>query len=414
MTNKEEIGLCKKIQKNVDILDGPKIAKDKLEGKGEFGYNEENSMNNILKSLHGGERSLVLLKNYQKVYDWVNKHIKDIMKIWTQEFGSKTITLWIFFIELRNHDCIQVNFDFNNVILNVREDGGDYRSQFTCSLINETSPDKRVNIYSKSLNLREPLEKFYNGFMPNLPWRQLKCLSKVYPKFLSDFGPDRDPSLTVELTFEGGVGTYSKLFYDQKDRYRSYSYQPIYADQEKEVCTIIVRPEEGLDIHETIRKIGEMAGCRKEDVRLIGRVDLEVDIETTPFVGGTIAACDFVVKAMRYGGIDNNIVKRYIGGCENIFKIIENSGASSIIKGKGEEAVQNNIDTHLSCIQNIALDNVCTGKNFLIASNEFGFNEDIIYGDTIPIPSNLANAFKDKFIRFKQIQLNKHKGFRSK
>jgi hypothetical protein len=403
MSNKEEIGLWKKPQKSVNILNGAKMAKDKFEGKGEFGYNEDNSINKILKSLYG-EGSLDLLKKYQKVYEWVNNNIKEIVKIWAKEFGSKTITLWIYFIELRKaiHDCIQVKFGFNNVILNVREDGGDYRSYFTCSLINETSPEERVNIHSRSLDFREILEKFNNGFMPNVPWRQLMCLNSVYPKFLSDFGPDRDPHLTVELTFERGIGTYAKLFFDQKDRYRSYSYQPIYADQEREVCTIIVRPEECLDIYRTIRELEEMAGCKSGDARLLGRVDLEVDIETTPFVGGTIAACDFVINAIRYGGIDNNIVKRYIYGCENIFKMMEGSGASAIIKGKDKKAVQDNIDTHLSSIQNIALDNVYRGKNFLIASNEFGFDEEIIYGDDIiSIPSSLAIDFKDKYLRFR-------------
>lgn len=402
MSNKEEIGLCKKPQKSVDILNGAKIAKDKLEGKGEFGYNEDNSINNILKSLYG-ERSLDLLMKYQKVYEWVDNNIKEIVKIWAKEFGSKTITLWIYFIELRKaiHDCIQVKFGFNNVVLNVREDKGDYSSYFTCSVINETSPEKRVNVHSRSLDFREILEKFYNEFMPNVPLRQLMCLTNVYPRFLSDFGPDRDPSLTVELTFERGIGTYAKLFFDQKDRYRSYSYQPIYADHEREVCTIIVRPEECLDIRETIRKIEEMAECKSGDVRLLGRVDLEVDIEATPFVGGTIAACDFVINAIRFGGIDNNIVRRYIYGCKNIFKIMEGSGASAIIKRKDKKAIQNNIDTHISGIQNIALSNVYTGKNFLIASNEFGFNEKIIYGDDTPIPSSLAIDFKDKYLRFR-------------
>lgn len=402
--NKEEIGLWEKTKEARDIIAGANIAKDKLEGRGKSGYNEDYSLNKILNSL----RVIALLREYRKVYEWVNNNIKEIVRIWAKEFGSRTITLWLYFIELRKeiHDCIQIKFGFNNVILNIREDAGTYRSYFTCSLINKTSPEKRVDINSPLLSQRGILEQFYTEFINKLPLRQLIGLTRVYPKFFSTFGPDGDPYLTVDLTFERGLGTYTKLFFDQRDRYPSYSYQPIYADQEREVCTIIVRPEECLNIDETIEKIEEMADCKRGDIRLLGRVEVEVDIQNTPYSIGPIAACEVIIKAIRYGGINNHIVRRYIDGCTNLCRMIEGSGASAIIKGKDKTSVQDDLDHHLSGMQNVALGKVNTGETYPISRNDFGFNEDIIYGDTIPIHPDLATHFQVAYQKFRQNKLS--------
>ena len=410
MSGNEEIGLLEKPKKTEDILEGPNIVKDKLESN-----NEDKSLNKLLKSVANIKqaRTVALLQKYKGVYEWLENNIKEICEIWSKEFGSPTITLWIYFLELRKavHDCIQIKFGFNNVILNIRRDAGDYRSYLTCSLINKTSPEKRVDINSPSLNPRDILKQFYNDFMDKLPSRQIVGLTKVYPEFISKFGPDGDPYLTVDLTFERGSGTYAKLFFDQRDRYRSYSYQPIYADQEREVCTIIVRPEECLDIDETIREIAKMADCERNDVTILGRVELEIDIEDTPFVGGPIAACDpgVMINAIRFGGIDNDIVRKYVYGCENVYKILESSGASAIIKGKDKKGIQNGTDHHLLDMLEVALDKVSTGENYPISRSDFGFNKSIVYGDTIPIPPDLATHFQDEY---KKYRFNKIKALR--
>lgn len=134
MSGNEEIGLLEKPKKTENILEGPNIVKDKLESN-----NEDKSLNKLLKSVANIKqaRTVALLQKYKGVYEWLENNIKEICEIWSKEFGSPTITLWIYFLELRKavHDCIQIKFGFNNVILNIRRDAGDYRSYLTCSLI---------------------------------------------------------------------------------------------------------------------------------------------------------------------------------------------------------------------------------------------------------------------------------------
>lgn len=415
MTDEEKIELWKKPEPiaNSCIVKGAKIAKNKLEGKGKSGYNEDNHLDFDLSAMEG-LRSAKLMEDYDKVYGWINKNIKEIAKIWKNEFGSKTITLCLYFIELKKevHDCIQINFDYDNVILNVRQcRGGDYGAYFTCSLQNQTSPNKRFDIHSPSLDLKPLMQQFYSEFVSKLPPRQLENLTEVYPLFLSEFGSDNDQHLTVDLRFKEGAGMYSKLFVDQKERYRSYSYQPVYADKEREICTLIVRPEDCLDIYETINEIRRM-GCTDKidgEIKIIGRIDVEVDIEETIYAGGAIVACDpdVIVRGFNIGGIDNNIVRSYVYGFTNLIRVEEGSGVSSIVKGKKISTIEENIENHLSGMQTVALGTYNEGKNYPISHSNFGFNENIIYGETVSIPHDLADKIQNQYLKHRQEELKR-------
>jgi len=393
MTN-EEIGLWEKPEKSAkikDIKNGARIANETLKNP----------------SL-AGARAIELLKKYPAVYEWVSNNIGEIAKMWKGQFGSKTITLEVYLIELRKevHDCIQIKFGFDNVILNVRKHRGcDYGACFTCPLINKTSPEEHIDIHSPSLNIDGILDQFYSEFTHKLPLRQLESITEVYPISLSEFGPAGwGPQLTVDLRFREGSGMYAKLFVDQKERYRSYSYQPVYADHEREICTLIVRPEECLDIEETIGEI-ERAACLDYAggaIKMLGRVEVEVEIEDVLFVN-MIAASD--IRAIRFGGIDDNIVKRQIYGAINGIKVAESSAISAVMKGKDKADIPNDIAYQLSSMQEVAEGMATAGERYPISNSDFGFNEKIIYGSPLPIDHDTANKFHNRYLKFKRDKL---------
>lgn len=395
MTN-EEIGLWEKPEKSAkvkDIKNGARIANETL---------KDSSL--------AGARAIELFKKYPAVYEWVTNNIGEIARMWKGQFGSETIILEMYFIELRTevHDCIQIKFGFDNVILNVRQRrGADYGACFTCPLVNKTSPEERVDIYSPSLNIDGILDQFYSEFMYKLPLRQLKSITEVYPISLSEFGPAGwGPQLTVDLRFREGSGMYAKLFVDQKERYRSYSYQPVYADHEREICTLIVRPEECLDIEETIGEI-ERAACPDyagRAIKLLSRVEIEIEIEEALYAN-MIAAYD--IRAIKFGGIDDNIVKRQIYGAINSIKVAESSAISAVIKGKDKADIPNDVYQQLSSMQEVAEGMATAGERYPISSSDFGFSEKIIYGNPLPIDRVTANKFQNRYLKFRRDEIRK-------
>lgn len=395
MTN-EEIGLWEKPEKSAkvkDIKNGARIANETL---------KEPSL--------AGARAIELFKKYPAVYEWVSNNISEIARMWKGQFGSETIILEMYLIELRKevHDCIQIKFGFDNVILNVRQRrGDDYGACFTCPLINKTSPEERVDIYSPSLNINNILDQFYSEFMYKLPLRQLKSITEVYPISLSKFGPAGwGPQLTVDLRFREGSGMYAKLFVDQKERYRSYSYQPVYADHEREICTLIVRPEECLAIEETIGEI-ERTACPDyagRAIKLLSRVEIEIEIEEALYAN-MIAAYD--IRAIKFGGIDDNIVKRQIYGAINSIKVAESSAISAVIRGKDKADIPNDVYNQLSSMQEVAEGVATAGERYPISSSDFGFSEKIIYGNPLPIDRVTANKFQNRYLKFRRDEIRK-------
>jgi len=130
-----------------------------------------------------------------------------------------------------------------------------------------------------------------------------------------------------------------------------------------------------------------------------------VDIEVTPYSVGPIVCCDpeILIRSIKYGGIDNHIVKKYIQGVMHACTMTEFSGAAATAKGKeSEELISSGIDRHLSSLQYVAINNLGLGKDFPISDLNFGFNKDIIYGSRTPIPRELGTHFGTLYERFRK------------
>ena len=175
-------------------------------------------------------------------YAWLENHLGKIANFIHKEYGIDRLNASAYFVVLSgaDHDCVQINFPYENTVLNYHYNGPNFAQYFTSTISGDITSYRQNDL----------AEHYFGELVKSIPDRQLVRTNWIEPKFISNYALDADPHLTLEmeLDFEGiqqdNSGIYSDLFIQKREKFPFFPFQPIFAGKKEETAVIILPMEE--------------------------------------------------------------------------------------------------------------------------------------------------------------------------
>ncbi len=326
----DDFGIPKK--KGVKSINGIKKSNDLLKKFSED-YGPISEYSEILKT-EGNSRAY---DEFQKDYFWLENHIGKIGDFMYKELGINTIRMSTYFIELKkeNHDCVQMNFPYENTVLNFHRHGPNFALYFTSPIKNNCDmfeQNKLLEIYSDIL-------------FESIPLQQLKHINWIEPLFISNYALDGDPHLTLqmELNLEGikkdKSGIYADLFIEKEERFPFFPFQPVFAGKDSETSIALMPKEEIFDIENLRQKIAKRININ-QNLITNKRYDLEISIEDLKYSIGFRTIHDIRIKHKNTKEISEELINDFIRMTQEGLRDVQNCAVSDYVKGKDSKALE--------------------------------------------------------------------------
>lgn len=385
-TISDEFGILPKTGKKPK--DGIKAGKKILHGF-DYEYGPVPEYADRLKN----EGSSTAYNNFKKDYDWLEAHIGKIADFVYREHGIDHINMCAYFIILKDtdHDCVQIHFPYENTALNYHYNGPNFAQYLTSTISSDISP----NIHMQ----KDLVSKYFNELWEAIPDHQLKNITWIVPKFISDYALDVDPHLTVEMEFDlqeiqrDRSGIYSDLFIQERKKLPFVPFQPIFGGEKGETAVIILPKEDLFDVNEFRNGIAKRINIDPSKIKIDRRYDFKIATEDLKYSVGLRTARNIRVKYKNPTEISDGIVTDFVRISQQGLEGAQKCATSDYTKGKNLDSMKKGlVERILKSYENPLFVNVHTSI--------FGPPEELFYFD-----DRLRQEMYSKFREYKKKRL---------
>jgi len=277
-------------------------------------------------------------EDFQKDYAWLESHIKTIANYMHREHGIDQINMSAYFVVLKgdDHDCVQINFPYENTVLNYHCNGPDFAQFFTSTISGDISHKKG-----------DLVETYFKKLVEAIPDHQLKHINWIIPKFISNYALDADPHLTIEMEFDydaikkENCGIYAHFFVQKRKKFPFFPFQPVFAGENEETAVIILPKEDLFNVEEFRKEIAEKTGINKNKIKLDKRYDLKVAIEDLKYSVGLRTLHDIRIEHRNLTEIsDSLLAKDFLYRSQQGLRCAQKCATSDYTKGKDFEGME--------------------------------------------------------------------------
>ena len=322
--------------------------------------------------------------DFLKEYAWLEAHLEGIADFMYREHGMDQINMSAYFVVLKgdDHKCVQIEFPYENTVLNYHYNGNDFTQYFTSTISRDTASYRQEDL----------AENYFKQLMESIPTHQLRHMNWIVPKFISNYALDADPHLTVEMAFDirglgkNNSGIYADLFFRERKRFPFFPFQPVFAGKKNETAVIILPKEELFNVEEFRKEIANRTNIDLNKIRLDRQYDFKIAIEDLKYSVGLRTVRDIRDKYKNPTEISDSLAGDFVRVAQQGIRCAQKCVASDYTKGKDPEGVKEGLLKRiLNSYQN---------PSFIdISSAIFGPPEDLTYfGDRLR--SEMGRKFK--------------------
>jgi len=330
--------------------------------------------------------------DFLKEYAWLEVHLERIANFMDREHGMDQINMSAYFVVLKgdDHKCVQIEFPYENTVLNYRYNGNDFTQYFTSTISGDTASYRQNDL----------AEKYFNQLMESIPTHQLRHMNWIVPKFISNYALDADPHLTVEMAFDireiekDNSGIYADLFFRERKRFPFFPFQPVFAGKKNETAVIILPKEQLFNVEEFRKEIANRTNIDLNKIRLDRQYDFKIPIDDLKYSVGLRTVRDIQANYKNPTEISDSLAKDFVRVSQQGIRCAQKCVASDYTKGKDSEGVKEGLFKRI-------LDSYQNPKFADIPSAIFGPPEDLTYfGD------RLRSEMNRKFKEYKKRHVN--------
>jgi len=330
-------------------------------------------------------------ETFLKDYAWLKDHLGKIADFTYKEYGIDRVNMSAYFVILSgaDHDCVQINFPYENTVLNYHYNGPNFAQYFTSTISEDFA----------SYRQKDLVNHYFIELMNSIPDHQLIRTNWIEPKFISNYAFDGDPHLTLEmeLDFEGiqqdNSGIYSDLFIRERERFPFFPFQPIFAGKKEETAVIILPMEELFNIGEFKKEIANRLNIDPGKIKIDRRYDFKIAIEDIMYSVGLPTVHNIRIKYRNPTEISASIANDFLLMSQQGIRCAHESTASDYIKGKDTEGIEEGLVKRI-------LDSYQNPSFVTPSSAIFGPPENLTY-----FSDQLRLEMNSRFRKFKEKKL---------
>ena len=286
----------------------------------------------------GKERSSKAYSTFREDCNWLKHHLAPIANFIDKQLGEDKIRLSAYFIRLqkKDHDCIQIQFPYENTVLNYHYNGPNFAEYFTSTITSEAGKYRQ----------RELLESYFKELVEYIPERQLRHINWIMPKFISGYALDSDPHLTVEMEFdskrtqEDDQGVYSDLFIELQDEYPFFPFQPVFAGEKEETVVIILPQDSLFDVERFREQMAARIPIDPKKIMMDRRYNFEIPIMDLKYSVGLRTSHNIRIKYKNPEQISYELANDFIQMAEQGLRCAQKCTASDYLKGKNDNEME--------------------------------------------------------------------------